>query len=110
MLKTQEQRMETLGTSEVPEVNEPLSIQVTDAGGMVVTWHNLLRRCLPVIKNPNAFSLVDREEIVKEMKAALETLSEEDEAEREEDYEPGSWLDEALDREEQEIEREALWN
>ena len=43
------------------------------------------------------------------MKAALETLSEEDESERESE-ESGSWLDEALDREEREIEREALWN
>ena len=93
---------------DVPEMNRSLSIRVTDAGGMVVKWHNLLRRCLPIIENPDAFPSAYREEIVKEMKAALETLSEEDEPE--EAYELGSWLDEALDREEREIEREALWN
>ncbi len=94
---------------DVPEMNRPLSIRVTDAGGMVVKWHNLLRRCLPIIENPDAFPSAYREEIVKEMKAALETLSEEDEAEWESE-ETGSWLDEALDREEREIEREDLWN
>ena len=41
------------------------------------------------------------------VEAALETVSEEEETE---DYEPGSWLDKALDREEREVEREALWN
>ena len=99
---------------DVPEMNRPLSIRVTDAGGMVVKWHNLLRRCLPVLENPDSFPSAYREEIVKEMKAALETLSEEDEAvwneETKEVYEPGSWFDEALDREEREIERRALWN
>ena len=109
MLKTEEQRVETSALPDVPEMNRPLSIRVTDAGGMVVKWHNLLRRCLPVLENPDAFPPAYREEIVKEMKAALETLSEEDESERESE-ESGSWLHEALDREEREVEREALWN
>ena len=51
---------------DVPEMNRPLSIQVTDAGGMVVTWHNLLRRCLLLIENPDAFPFAYREEIAKE--------------------------------------------
>ena len=108
MLKTEEQRVETSALPDVPEMNRPLSIRVTDAGRMVMKGHNLLRRCLPLIENPDAFPSAYREEMVKEMKAALETLSEEDEAE--EAYELSSWLDEALDREEREVEREALWN
>ena len=108
MLKTEEQRVETSALPDVPEMNRPLSIRVTDAGGMVVKWHNLLRRCLPLIENPEAFSAVDRKRMVREIEAALEPPSQEDEPE--EAYEPGSWLDEALDREEREVEREALWN
>ena len=69
----------------------PLQIRVTDAGGMLIQLHSLLRQTVPILEKPENYPTAYRREMAERIKTALTSIP--DTADYD-DAEPGSWLNE----------------
>ena len=78
---------------ERPDAKQPLAITVTDGGTLVVQMQGLLRQITPVLEQPDSVPDCYRQELAERVKALLQGIPEERQS-REDDYEPGCWLEE----------------
>jgi hypothetical protein len=78
---------------QLPNAAQPLPLTVTDGGALVVQMQSLLRQITPVLEQPDSVPNSYRQQLAERVKALLEGAPEEI-LSREEEYEPGCWLDE----------------
>lgn len=78
---------------QLPNAAQPLPIAVTDGGALVVQMHTLLRQITPVLEQPESVPECYRHQLAERVKALLAGISEETMS-REDDYEPGCWMEE----------------
>lgn len=78
---------------QLPSAAQPLAITVTDGGALVVQMQGLLRQITPVLEQPDSVPECYRRELAERVKALLQGIPEERHI-REDDYEPGCWLEE----------------
>ena len=70
----------------------PLQIRVTDAGGMLIQLHSLLRQTVPILEKPENYPTAYLSEMAGRIKIALTSIPES--SDHGADEEPGSWMNE----------------